>query len=108
MSLFVIVVTRDLIYVLLCSVVTDLRFVNSGGWGEIPLGFVLLLLLVFPGLIGRPGILGRSGYGSLSLRFVPAIIFHHSLGLDFVCGSVGRSISSGDLLVSFSYIKTRS
>ena len=107
MSLFVTVVTQDLTYVLLRSMVTDLRLVDSGGRGGIPLGFVLFLLLVLPGLIGRLGILGGSRHGSLSLGFVPAIIFHHSLSLDLVCGSVGRSISSGDLLIGLSYVGTR-
>ena len=106
MTLFVTVVTRDLTYVLLCFVVIDLRLVNSGSRGGILLGFVLLLLLVLPGLIRRPGILGRSGYESLSLGFVPAMIFHHSLGLDLVCGGMGWSIPSKDLQVDLSYIKT--
>ena len=106
MSLFVTVVIQDLTYVLLRSVVTDLRLVDSGSWGGIPLGFVLLLLLIFLGLIGRPGILGRSGYGNLSLGFVLAMIFHRSLDLDLVCGSMGRSISLEDLLVSLSYMRT--
>ena len=108
MSLFVTVVTQDLTYVLLCSVVTDLRLVDSGGRGGIPLGFVLFLLLVLPGFIGRLGLLGRSRRRSLSLGFVPAIIFHCSLSLDLVCGSVGRLISSGDLLISLLYVGTRS
>ena len=107
MSLFVTVVTRDLIYVFLCSVVTNLRPVDSGGRGGIPLAFVLFLLLVCPGLIGRLGILGGSRHGSLSLGFVPTIIFHCSLSLDLVSGIVGRSISSGDLLIGLSYVGTR-
>ena len=107
MSFSVTVVTRNLIYVLLLpSMVTELRLVDSGGRGGILLGFVLLLLLVLPGLIGRLGILGRSRYGSLSLGFVPAMIFHCSLSLDFVCSDVGRSIPLGDLLVGFSYVGT--
>ena len=48
MSFFVIVVTHDLTYVcLLCFVVTDFRLIDSGGQGEIPLGFVLLFFLSF-------------------------------------------------------------
>ena len=42
---------------------------------------------------------------ALALKFVPAIIIHHSLSLDFVCGGVHRSISSGDSLVSLLYIR---
>ena len=108
MSFFVTVVIQDLTYVFLCFVVTDLRFVDSGGRGRIPFGFVLFLLLVLPSLIGRLGILGGSRHGSLSLGFVPAMIFHCSLSLDLVCGSVGRSISSKDLLIGLSYVGTRS
>ena len=107
MSLFVTVVTRDLTYVLLCSVVTDLRLVDSGGRSRIPLGFMLFLLLVLPGLIGRLEILDGSRHGSLSLGFDSAIIFHRSLSLDLVCGSVGRLISLGDLLIDLSYVGTR-
>ena len=109
MSLSITVVTRDLTYILfLPSLVTDLRLVDSGDRGGILLGFVLLLVLVLPGLIGRLGILGRSRYRSLSLGFVPTMMFHRSLSLDFVCGGVGRSIPSGDLLVGLSYVGTRS
>ena len=108
MSLFVTVVTRDLTYVLLRSMVTDLRLVDSGGRGGIPLPFVLFLLLVLSGLMRRLRILGGSRHGSLGLGFVPAMIFHRSLSLDLVCGSVGRMISSGDLLIGFSYVGTRS
>ena len=109
MSLFITVVIRDLTYILLlCSMVTGFRLLDSDGRGGILLGFVLLLFLVFSGLIKRLGILGRSGYGSLSLRFVLAIIFHHSLGLNFVYSGVGRSIPSKDLLISLLYIRTRS
>ena len=108
MSLFVTVVTRDLTYVFLCSVVTDLRFIDSGGRSAILLGFVLFLLLVLPGLIGSLEILGGSRHRSLGLGFVPAMIFHRSLSLDLVCDSVGRSISSGDLLIGLSYVGTRS
>ena len=88
--------------------VTDLHLVDSGGRGGISLGFVLFLLLVLPSLIGRLEILGGSRYGSLSLGFVSAMIFHRSLSLDLVCGSVGQSISSGDLLIGLSYGGTRS
>ena len=103
--LFVTVIARDLTYVLFPpSVVTDLRLVDSGGRGGISIGFVLLLLLVLLGLIGRSGILGRSRYRSLSLRLVPAIIFHCSLNLYFVCSSVGRLIPSGNMLVSLAYV----
>ena len=109
MSLFITVVTLDLTYVLLLpSLVTDLRLVDSGDRGGIPLGFVLLLFLVLSGLIRRLGILGRSRYRSLSLGFVPAMIFHRFLSLDFVGGGVGRSIPSGDLLVGFLYVGTQS
>ena len=108
MTFFVTVVTQDLTYVFFRFVVTDLRLVDFGGRGRIPLGFVLFLLLVLPGFIGRLGILGRSRHGSLSLGFVPAMIFHRFLSLDLVCGSVGRLISSGDLLIGLSYVRTRS
>ena len=108
MFLFVTVVTRDLTYVLLRFVVTDFCLIDSGGRGRISLGFVLLLFLVLSGLIGRLGILDRSGYGSFGLGFVPTMIFHRSLGLDLVCVGMSRSISSRDLVVGFSYIKTRS
>ena len=108
MSFFITVVTRNLTYVLLfLSIVTDFCFVDSGGWRKIPLGFMLFLLLVFSGLIGRLGILGRSRYRNLSLRSVPALVFHCSLSLDFVCGGVGQLILLGDLLVGLSYVKTR-
>ena len=86
--------------------VTDLRLVDSVGWGGIPLGFVLLLLFVLLDLIRRFEILGRTGYRSLGLGFVPAMIFYCSLGLDFVCNSMGWSIPSGDLLVGLLYLKT--
>ena len=109
MSFFVTVVIRNLTYVFfLCFVVNNLCLVDSGGRGRVPLGFVLLLFFILPGLIGRPGIRDKSGYGNLGLGFVPAIIFHRSLGLDLVCGGVGRPISLGDLLVGLLYIKTRS
>ena len=109
MFFFVTVVTRDLIYVFFFPfVVTELHLVDSNGRGGIPLSFVLLLFLVFSGLIGRLGILGKSRYGSLSLGFVPAMIFYCSLSLDFVCGGVGRSIPLRDLLVSLLYVRTRS
>ena len=87
--------------------VTDLCLVDSSGQDGILLGFMLLLLLIFPNLIGRLRILGRSGYKSLSLRFDPTMIFHCSLGLDFVYGSMGQSIPLGDLFVGLSYIRTR-
>ena len=106
MFLFVTVVTQDLTYVLPRSVVTDLRLVDSSGRGRILFGFVLFLLHVLPGLIGRLGILSGSRHGSLSLGFVPAMIVHCSLSLDLVCGSMGRLISSGDLLIGLSYVGT--
>ena len=103
----VIIVIHNHIYVFFPPfVVTDLHLVDSGNRGGIPLGFKLLLLLVFPGLIQRLGILGRSRYGNLSLAFVPAIIFYHSLSLDFVCGGMHQSIPLGNLLVSLAYIGT--
>ena len=109
MSLSVTVVTRDLTYVLLLpSMGTELRLVDSGGQSGISLSFVLLLLLVLPGLIERLGILGKSKYGSLSLGFVSAIIFYCFWSLDFVCNGMGRSILLGDLFVGLSYVGTRS
>ena len=107
MFLFVTVVIQDLTYDFLRSVVTDLRFVDSDGRSRIPFGFMLFHFLVLPGFIGRLGILGGSRHGSLSLRFIPVMIFHYSLSLDLVCGSVGWSISLGDLLIGFLYVRTR-
>ena len=111
MTFFVTVETRDHTqvprFLLLLAGLSGLSCVYSGGrGGAFLLGFVLFLLLVFPGLIGRLRILGRSRHGSFSLGFVPTMIFHHSLGLDLVCGSVGQSIPLGDLLVGLSYIRT--
>ena len=107
MSLFVIVIIHDLTYVFfLLSIVTDLCVIDSCGRDRIPLGFVLLLLLVFSGLIGRLRILNKSKYGSFSLGFVFAMIFYRSLSLDFVCTRVSRSIPSGDLLIGLSYVGT--
>ena len=107
MSLFVTVVIQDLTYVLLlCSMFTNFRFVDSGGRGRVLIDFLLLLLLFFPGLIGRLKILGGSRYRRLSFGFVPAITFHCSLGLDLVCVGMDRSIPLGDLLVGLLYIKT--
>ena len=113
MTFFVTVKTRDHIqvpkFLLLLAGLSGLSCVYSGGRdGAFLLDFVLFLLLFLPSLIRRLGILGGSRHGSLSLRFVPAMIFYRSLSLDFVCGSMGRSISSRDLLLSLSYVKTRS
>ena len=86
--------------------ITNLCLFDFGGRGGISLGFVLLLPLILSGLIGWLRILGRSRYGSLSLGFVPAMIFYRFLSLDFVYGGMGRSISLEDLLVSLSYVET--
>ena len=53
--LFITVVIRDLTYIPLpLFVVTNLCLIDSGGQGsEIPLNYMLFLLLVYPGLIGR-------------------------------------------------------
>ena len=70
---------------------------------------MLLLLFVLSSLIGRLEI-GGSGRGSggitFTSRFIPAI--HRSLGLDFMRGSVNRSISLKDLYISLMYVGTRS
>ena len=116
MSLFVTVVTRDLTYVLLLrSVVTDLRLVDSGGRGGVllvPSSVPPALLLLLPSFFGALSVISAlschflGGSRHLSLRVVPAMIFHRSLSLDFVCGGVRRSIFSGDLVIGLSYIRT--
>ena len=118
MSLFVIVVTRDLTSVLLLPfMVINLHLVDSGGRGRILLIFFLVtsaLLLLLPNFLGALSVISAlschflGGSRHLSLGVDLAMIFHRSLGLDFVCGGVGRSILSGDLLVGLLYIRTRS
>ena len=96
-------------FLLLLAELSGLSCIYSGSWvGAFSLGFVLFLILVLPGLIGRLGILVRSRHRSLGLGFVPVMICYYSLGLDLVYGGVGRSIFLRDLLVGLSYIKTRS
>lgn len=106
MSFFVTIVTYDLIYIFFPPfVVTNLCFVGSNGRvGKIPLGFVLFFLFILPNLIKKLEILGGSRYKSLSLRFIPATIFHCSISLDFFCGSVRRLTSLEDLLIGLLYI----
>ena len=118
MSFYIIVVTRDLTYVLyLPFVVTDLRLVDSSGRNRLPLilflvlpTLLLLLLSFFKALSGISALSGHFLGGSryLSLGVVPAMIFHCSLSLDFVCGGVRRLISLEDLLIGLSYVETRS
>ena len=85
--------------------ITDLYLVDSDGRvGGISLSFVPLLLFLLLGFIRRLGILGES----FNLGFVPAIIFHRSLSLDFMCGNIYRSDSSENLMIGFLYISIRS
>ena len=94
-------------FFLLLARLSGLSCVYSGSRGGVfSLSFMLFLFFVLPGLIGRLEILGASKHRNLGFGFVPAMIFHCSLGLDFVCGGVERSISLGDLLVSLPYIRT--
>ena len=68
---------------------------------------MLLFHLILLGFIKRLGILGKSKHGCLIPGFVSAMIFHHSLDLNFMYGGISRSTSSKDLLISLLYIKTR-
>ena len=68
---------------------------------------MLLFLFVLSNLIGRLKIGGsgrESGGGILTSGFVPAI--YCSLGLDFVCDGVSRSIPLEDLYISLTYVGT--
>ena len=68
---------------------------------------MLLLLFIFLSFIGRLGILGESGHkGHKNLRIISAIYL--PLDLDFVCNSMSWSIFLKTILISFSYIETRS
>ena len=109
---FVTVITHDLTYILLLLfssfLVSDLCRIDSSGWGDgIPLVLILFLFLILPGLIFvRRGILNGGRHGCLIPRFVPTMIFHRSLSLDFVCGSVSGSTSSENLYISLLYKET--
>ena len=121
MSLLVAVETRNLTHVLLLSPLpftSNLSYVDSGGQVGGILGFFgiflvlsVLLLLILLAFIGRLGILsgsGGSGCGALkSLGVIPAMVFHRSLGLDFVRGGVSRSILSETTQISLPHIGTR-
>ena len=87
----------------------DFRGRNISGFPGISLVSMLLLFVIFSSLIGRFGIGGSrcgSGGGTFTSGFIPAT--HYSLGLDFVHGGVSGSVSSEDLYISLSYIRTRS
>ena len=105
-SQFVTVVTSDLIcdpllLLLPLFLVSDLGRVDSGGgsgrisrFSGVPLVLILLLLFIFPSLIGRLGLRGGSG----SLRSLGVLsVGHRSLVLNFVRGGVSGSTSSEDL-----------
>ena len=94
------------------SMITDLRLVDSNGQGRILLVFssvlpaFLLLFLSFLGALSVISVLSchfLNGSRYLNLWVVPTMIFHCSLSLDFVCSSVRRSISMGNLLIGLSY-----
>ena len=113
---FITVVIYDLTYVpllfFLFLLVSNFGRVDFGSRGSgipgisiIPLVLMLLLLLVLPGFIGRHEILGGSRHGE-SLGVIPAI--HCSLGLDLVCGGMGRLIFLETILISLLYVGTRS
>ena len=111
MSFLIAVETRDLTLVLLplSLLVSNLGRVDSGGQGGRILGisliFILLLLLVFFGLIGRFEILVRSEHGSpRSLKVILAI--YCPLDLELVGADMSRSIFSETIQVSFLYVKT--
>ena len=121
MSLLVTVVTRDSTYVLLVLpplfTPSNLGRVDSGGRGGGILGFLgtllilPVLLLVLLGFIGWLGLLGGSrcgsGCGALrSLGVIPTMVFPHSLGLDLVRGGISGSISSENLEISLSHVRT--
>ena len=59
---------------------------------------MLLLFLILPELIfvGKK-FLNGDRHKCLISEFVLAMIFHHFLGLNFVCGGVSESTSSKDL-----------
>ena len=104
MSFFIGVITQNLTYVFfLLFVVIELYLINSGGRvGRIPFVFMLLCLFLLPGIIRRLEIIIES----LSFGFVPAIIFHCSLSLDFVCGGMCWLASLGNLLIGLLYMET--
>ena len=106
-SQFVTVVTCDLISIPLLLffsfLVSDLSRIDSGGRdGRIPLVLMLLLLFVFPSLIGRFGLQDRSR-GLRSFDVLPAV--HRSLSFNFVRGDVSGSTSLEDLYISLSHVK---
>lgn len=117
MFLLVAVGTHDLTHLFLVPPLFafDFGHLDPGGRGGEILGFlgaslvlILLLILVFSGLMGRLRLLNGSRRGAHSPGFVTAMIFHYSLGLDFVHGGVSKSTSLEDLYIGLSYIRTRS
>lgn len=82
---------------------------NFGGkFGGISLVFLLFLFFILSGLIKKLGILGRSRRKSFkSLRFIPAMVFHHFLSLDLIYNDVGWLPCLKVMLIGFLYVKTR-
>ena len=78
------------------------------GFPEILFLSMVLPLLVFPGFIGKLGILSGSRRGNrrktFSSGFVPTI--YRSQGLDFVCSNVSGLTSSKELEIGFPHVET--
>ena len=117
MPQFVAVIIRDLAWVLPLSssfLVSNLGHVNSEGrsvfgFSGIPLVSMLLLLFVCSIFIGRLEILGGSGRrsGGEILRSLGVILaIYRPLRLDFMGGSIGRSISLETAQISLSHVRT--
>ena len=88
-----------------------LAFFGILGFPKIPFALPVLLLLSFFGFIKKLKILGRSGCGSeckapKSPGVIAAMIFNCSLGLDFVCDGMSRSIPSETTQISLLHVKT--
>ena len=123
MSFLVTIETHNLTHVLLVPsfLVSELICINSGGRDGGIFGFsgilrffrisfvsVVLFPFILLGFIRRLGILSGSGHRALRrLEVIPTMIFHHSLGLDFVRGVMGWSIPLKTTRISFLHIRTR-